>query len=210
MPTTLPQSKDIKLKELREFDGNPAQLTFFDTNIRDTLDRWDIPAYHGGWVTGNSDDGYEFVAAATAGSVSNYRLGQKVCATITPKFRGAAEQWWNDYSSKPDYLKPNCWKVSPNPAFVPPTVVEVSLYALLAEQFDPTIDAQQAELELDGYRWHPLDKKALGVVPFRGHVSRLCTRAGKTGWALCGKAIRNTFPDWLCRKVDVTPTEEAF
>ena len=53
MPTTLPQSKDIKLKELREFNGNPAQLTFFDTNIRDTLDRWDTPAYHGGCITGN-------------------------------------------------------------------------------------------------------------------------------------------------------------
>ena len=175
MLTPLPQSKDIKLKELREFDGNLAQLTFFDTNIRDTLDRWDIPAYHAVCVTGSSDDGYEFVAASIAGSVSNYRLGQKVCATITPKFRGAAEQCWNDYSSKLDYLKPNCWKVAPNPAFVPPTVVKVSLYALLAEQFDPTIDAQQAELELDAYLWHPFDKKALGVVPFRGHVSHLYT-----------------------------------
>ena len=42
---------------------------------------------------------------------------------------------------------------------------------LLAQQFDPTIDAQQAEIELDGYHWHPLDKKALGVVPFRGTSS---------------------------------------
>lgn len=152
MPTTLPQSKDIKLKELHEFDGNPARLTFFDTNIRDTLNRWDIPAYHGGCVTGNSNDGFEFVAATTAGSVSNCRLGHKGCATITPKFRGAEEQWWNNYSSKPDYLKPNCRKVAPHPPFVPPAVVEVSLYSLLAEQFDPTIDAQQAELELGSYR----------------------------------------------------------
>lgn len=63
---------------------------------------------------------------------------------------------------------------------------------------------------MDGYGWHPLDKKALGVVPFRGHMSRLCTRAGKTGWALRDKAIWNTFPDWLRRKVDVTPTEDTF
>ena len=47
-------------------------------------------------------------------------------------------------------------------------------------------------------------------MPFRGHVNRLCTRAGKTGWALKGKAIRNTFPDWLKRKVNVTKTEDAF
>ena len=47
-------------------------------------------------------------------------------------------------------------------------------------------------------------------MPFRGHVSRLCTRAGKTGWALRGRVNRNTFPDWLRSKVDFTPTEEAF
>ena len=93
MPTTLPQTKDIKLKELREFDGNPAQLSFFDTNIRDTLYCWDVPAYHGGCVIGNTDDSFEFVAANTEGGLSNYRLGQKVWLTITPKFRGAAEQW---------------------------------------------------------------------------------------------------------------------
>ena len=141
MPTTFTQSKDIKLKELREFDCNPAQLTFFEINIRDTLDRWDIPAYHGGCVPANSDDSYEFVAGTTAGSISNYRLGQKVCATITLKFGSTAEQWWNDYSSKPDYLKPNCWKRAPIANLVPATMVEVSLYDLLAEQFDPTIDA---------------------------------------------------------------------
>ena len=63
---------------------------------------------------------------------------------------------------------------------------------------------------MDSYRWDPLDKKALGLVPFRGHVSRLCTRAGKAGWALRGKVIRNTFPDWLKKRVYVTKTEEGF
>lgn len=63
---------------------------------------------------------------------------------------------------------------------------------------------------MDQYRWHHLDEKALDVVPFHGHVSRLCNRVGKTGWALRGNAIRNTFPDWFRRKVDPTTTEEAF
>ena len=63
---------------------------------------------------------------------------------------------------------------------------------------------------MDSYRWNPLDKKALGLVPFWGHISRLCTRAGKTGWALRGKVIRNTFPDWLRQRVYVTKTEDAF
>ena len=48
------------------------------------------------------------------------------------------------------------------------------------------------------------------MVPFRGHVSRLCTRARKTGWALRGNVIRNTFPEWLRKKVNVTKTEDAF
>lgn len=48
------------------------------------------------------------------------------------------------------------------------------------------------------------------MVPFRGHVNRLCTRAGKTSWALKGKAIRSTFPDWLKRQVKVAASEEDF
>ena len=51
-------------------------------------------------------------------------------------------------------------------------------YRLLFVQFDPTNDA---EPQLDGYRWNPLDKKVLGVAPFRGHINQLCTRTGKTG-----------------------------
>ena len=107
----------------------------------------------------------------------NYRLGGKLCSGLCNKLTGAAAQWWDDYakSGKP---RPNCWKRATDPLFVPAGLVEVSLYDLLASQFDPTVDAQQAELELDSYRWDPLDKKALGLVPFRGHVSRLCTRAG--------------------------------
>ena len=88
--------------------------------------------------------------------------------------------------------------------------MEISLYDLLVEQFDPTVDAQQAELELDAYRWNPLVKKALGIIPFRGHITRLCIRAGKTGWGLRGKCIRNTFPTWLRQKVNVTLVEDDF
>ena len=125
------------------------------------------------------------------------------------KFTGAAAQWWDNYakSGKP---RPNCWKRARNPAFVPANVVEVSLYDLLLWQFDPTIDAQQAERELDRYQWDPLDPKALTVIPFRGHVSQLCTRAGNTGWSLRGNVIRNTFPEWLRKKVNDTKPEEAF
>ena len=54
-----------------------------------------------------------------------------------------------------------------------------------------------------------MDKSCLGVVPFCGHVNKLCTRAGKTTWALKENAIGNTFPDWL-KKVEVHAEEEDF
>ncbi|RPB21348.1 hypothetical protein L211DRAFT_870048 [Terfezia boudieri ATCC MYA-4762] len=54
------------------------------------------------------------------------------------------------------------------PFLNPNGIVEVSLYELLVQQFDPYIDAQQAELELESYKWNPMDKKGLGVVPFKG------------------------------------------
>ena len=207
MATVLPLAKDINVKDVKDFDGSPANLSMFDTQIENALDRWDIPAYYGGCVSGDVQRGFEFVPSP--GGQSNYRLGGKLCSGLCNKLTGAAAQWWDDYakSGKP---RPNCWKKATDASFIPDGVVEVSLYDLLMLQFDPTIDAQQAELELDRYRWNPLDKKALGVVPFRGHVSRLCTRAGKTGWALRGNVIRNTFPDWLKRKVNVTKTEDAF
>ena len=97
-----------------------------------------------------------------------------------------------------------------DPHFIPERVVEISLYDLLVQQFDPTVDAQQAELELASFRWNPLDKNALGVIPFRGHVTRLCSRAGKTGWAMKGIAIRNTFPDWLRSRVIISKSEDTF
>ena len=208
MATVLPLPKDINVKDVKDFDGTPADLSLFDTQVENALDRWDIPAYTGGCVSGDVSRGFEFVASTAAG-VSNYRLGGKLCSGLCNQLTGAAAQWWDDYakSGKP---RPNCWKRATDVSFVPAGLVEVSLYDLLAAQFDPTVDAQQAELELDSFRWNPLDKKALGIVPFRGHVSRLCTRAGKTGWALRGKVIRNTFPDWLRQRVYVTKTEDAF
>ncbi|RPB19641.1 hypothetical protein L211DRAFT_897370 [Terfezia boudieri ATCC MYA-4762] len=108
-------------------------------------------------------------------------------------------RWWDDYDSS-DKPAPNCWKKASDALHVPDGLVEVSLFDLLVQQFDPTVDAQQAELELDSYRWNPLDKKGLGVVPFRGHAA----------WGSKCKAIRNTFPDWLKKQIRMTATEDDF
>ena len=210
MSTTLPLPKDINLKDVDRFDGTFANLSLFDTNIRNALEHSDIPVYYGGCVTGNAVDGFDFVPATTEGCQSNYKLGRKLCSGISVKFVGAAAQWWDSYDTKAENPKPNCWKKAMNARFIPEGVVEVSLYDLLVMQFDSAVDVRQAELELEGYRWDPLDEKALEFVPFHGHVDHLCARAGKTRWNLKGNAIRNTLPDWLKKKVDVTTTEEAF
>ena len=210
MATVLPLPAAIKLKVVNKFDGSPADLSLFDTQIRNSLECLDIPAYYGGCVQGSASEGYDFVPSTTPGSVSNYRLGRKLCSAISKKFTGAAAQWWDDYDTKLENPKPNCWKPATAAVYVPEGVVEVSLFTLLTTQFDPTVDAQQAELELAKYRWNPLDKGALGVILFRGHVNRLCTRAGKSSWAIKGIAIRNTFPDWLRSRVMLSKSEDSF
>ena len=151
--------------------------------------------YRGGTVIGSEEDGFSFCRTGTDHAKSNYTLGEKLCSGLANKFTGAADQWWDDYDNSDDKPTPNCWKKATSADHIPAGLVEVSLYDLLVQQFDPSVDAQQVEIELESYRWNLLDKKALSVVPFRGHISRLCTRAGKTGWALSSKSIRNTFPD---------------
>ena len=110
MATVLPLPKDINVKDVKDFDGTPADLSLFDTQVENALDRWDIPAYTGGCVSGDVSRGFEFVASTAAG-VSNYRLGGKLCSGLCNQLTGAAAQWWDDYakSGKP---RPN----SPRPA----------------------------------------------------------------------------------------------
>jgi len=195
MPTVLPKARDINLSEVSSFDGSPANLSLFDTHIRNALKRWDIPLYHGGTFIGSEEDGFSFCHPGTDQAKSNYTLGEKLCSGLANKFTGAVNQWWDDYDNSSNKPTPNYWKKATSVDYILAGVVEVSLYDLLVQQFDPSVDAQQVEIELESYRWNLLDKKALSVVPFRGHISRLCTRAGKTGWALSSKSIRNTFPD---------------
>ncbi|RPB20335.1 hypothetical protein L211DRAFT_852445 [Terfezia boudieri ATCC MYA-4762] len=142
MVRRLPKPNNIVLKE-----------------IRNALNKLDIPTYYRGSVSGNGEEGYSYVVANAPETKANYRLGEKLSSEISNKFIGP---------------------------------------------FDSTIDAQQAELELEAYRWNLLDKKALSVVPFRGYITRLCMRPGKATWGSKCKAIRNTFPDWLKKQIKMT------
>lgn len=60
MATVLPLPQAIKLKEVNKFDGSPADLSLFDTQIRNSLECLDIPAYHGGCVLGTVAEGYDY------------------------------------------------------------------------------------------------------------------------------------------------------
>lgn len=62
------------------------ELTFCNTNIYITPNRWDVSAYYSSCVMGNSKYDFDFVADATASCISNYCLGQKLYGTITPNF----------------------------------------------------------------------------------------------------------------------------
>lgn len=63
--TVLPLPKDINVKDVKNFDGSPANLSMFDTQIENALDRWDIPAYYGSCVSGDVYRGFEFVPATS-------------------------------------------------------------------------------------------------------------------------------------------------
>lgn len=104
--TVLPLAKDINVKDVKDYDGSPADLSLFDTQIENALDRWDISAYCGSCVTGNAQLGFEFVPASTPGCLLNYRLGGKLCSGLCNKFTGAAAQWWDDYT-KSGKTRPN-------------------------------------------------------------------------------------------------------
>ncbi|KAF8456011.1 hypothetical protein BGX38DRAFT_1266887 [Terfezia claveryi] len=86
------QPKDIVLKEVKDFDRSPANLSLFNTQIRNALKKLDIPVYFGGSVIGSEEEGFTYVAAGTAGAKPNYKLGEDLCSGISNKFTGAAAQ----------------------------------------------------------------------------------------------------------------------
>ena len=162
MRTTLLYPDRISnLKEVTEFNGSPADLSLFDTQIRNALHRKDIPAYNGVCVTGDNTEGYDYVPTITDGCKSNYHLGTNLCSVVCNRLTGAAATCWDDYDCS-DKSVPNCWKKASDASHVPANVMEVSLYDLLVQQFDPTVDAQEAELKLASYlSWVSIDTPSL-------------------------------------------------
>lgn len=69
--TVLPLPKDINVKDVKDYHGIPADLSLFDTQIENALDRWDIPAYYGRCATRTVQLGFEFVTVDSLGSLPN-------------------------------------------------------------------------------------------------------------------------------------------
>ena len=118
MPAVLPKARDTNLKDVTTFDSSPANLSLFDTQIRNALNRWDIPVYNGSSLVGNEEDGFTFCAATA---------DQALCSALSNKFTDAAAQWWDDYDSSSDKPAPNCWKKATNANSIPEGLLEVSV-----------------------------------------------------------------------------------
>jgi len=64
---------------------------------------------------------------------------------------------------------------------IPIGVEEVSLFDLLKKQFSSDMDAREAELELECFKWKPFEHNGMNVMVVCGHIKRLMKRAGLVG-----------------------------
>ena len=211
--TTLPHSKYLRFDWIQKFDGSPSELDGFDNSIKQMLLTQNLPLYYGGSVRGELEEIYEYVSALEPGCKPNYTLGARLCAGLTARFENAALRWWQDYDGNRDNLAPNCWRrhadhPRPVPDSVPATVTEVSLYDLLRAHFNTDMDAREAELELERFRWKPFEKDGMNVTVLRGHVERLMKRAGISGTFQRIRTVRNCLPPKFKDRIGMETTED--
>ena len=210
MPTTFP--RDIKLKELKAFNGTAADLESFDNGIKLELLRQNLPLYYRGYVRGNPDTDYEYVSPNSQDSKSNYTMGRRLCAGLAMKLEGDAKKWWEDYDEQ-DNESPNCWKK--HKLMKRPIVhgnggiEEISQYELLKKQFSREVDARAAEIELGKYKWELFKKNnSQSVTAFRTHTEGLMKRAQKTDSFTKMRIIRNALPNNIKEKTEIGESEE--
>lgn len=106
-PTPTTFTRYIKVKDLKEFNGTPSDLESFNNAVKQCLLSQNLPLYYGGYLTGDPDSEYEYVAPNTAGCKYNYIIGKRLCAALTAKLSDNAKRWWEDYDSKGN-APPNC------------------------------------------------------------------------------------------------------
>lgn len=209
MTTSFP--KDIRIKDLKEFDGTPSELESFDNAIKQCLIGLNFPIYYGGYVIGDPDSDYIYVAPGTANAKSNYIVGRRLCAALTSKLKDNAKKWWEDYDAKGE-SPPNCWRKHADMKTPVDnghgTVVEVSMYDLMKSYFSGEVDARTAEIELGKFKWEPFKKDGLSLIAFRTSIERLLKRAQKTSTFEKVRSIRNALPQNIKDRTELTETVE--
>lgn len=147
MTATFPS--EIRTKEITGgFSGDPQELDSLDIQVFDLCDGNGYPAYYGGMVAGSIDERWEYVPASLG--KPNYTFGRRLCSKIASTMKGNAARWWEEYC-KAGHPRPNCWKLSSGAECAgtkPPTIVEVSLFELLREEFSTDDDQQSCIAEL--------------------------------------------------------------
>ncbi|KAI5809502.1 hypothetical protein DFH27DRAFT_605918 [Peziza echinospora] len=212
--TKLPPNKTIKVEHIKVFDGNLADLESFNNSIKQMLIRNNLPLYYGGVVSGDPDSDYEYVPRTMGVAKANYVIGRRLCAAISSRFEKTALKWWEDYDSAEGSVPPNCWRKNsdmknPPRHGVPENVEEVSLYDFLKKHFNSDMDAREAELELNKFRWKPFEKDGMNVTVARGHIERLMKRAQKVGTFARVKALQNCLPQKFRDKVEMEESEDV-
>jgi hypothetical protein len=87
------------VQEIKEFDGSADKLVDFLTSVEGHIAAYDLPIYHGGYVSGSINDGWTYATAAShqanpANYKSNYNLGGRFCILLAEQFTGSTREWW--------------------------------------------------------------------------------------------------------------------
>ncbi|RPA70910.1 hypothetical protein BJ508DRAFT_336631 [Ascobolus immersus RN42] len=191
MPTTFPAKWN--LKAIYKFKGEDgSELRSLDSSFKSLCIAQGLPVYQGGTVTGDEDHSYTAVEAATPGSKANYTYGKRVMADLMNTFPAGsnAHRWFVTYMES-DKPAPN----SSQATQVSLTVQEISLYDLLATEYNPDNDVATAYAELTRLRWDPFGVPTTTVETFRSQLNSLFTRAEINSWPVKRRHIIEAVPD---------------
>jgi hypothetical protein len=98
MPTAFPSA--IKIKNYRQVQVNPQQLSTLDISIYDLCDGNNYPAYYGGTVTGSISTEYVILQQCNGGLRGQLHLGRRFCSKVVSEFEGDAKLWWELHSGR--------------------------------------------------------------------------------------------------------------
>lgn len=174
------------VREIKEFDGSSENLLDFITSVEGHIAAYNFPVAQGGYVSGNMDDGWEYISHAKATAAENppscrlnYRFGYRFCLLLGERFTGMARDWWINHFNA-DFPKPNCWKKG-HDDYCPPDVIQVSFRDMIMNQFSNPMDREVALMELETLYWNPLSES---INSLRTRTATLFYRADVSDWKM--------------------------